>query len=290
LIPVLPDEFSRRLLKGVTEGLSERGLAPVLGLTAPDSASESRAIRRLRRLGIDGLIVCPMEGELYNEEILRIKLDRFPFVLLDRRLNGIDTPYVVGDGGGLVKVAVQHLAGLGHRHIALLATTPKAERTQSLAARIAGFEEAMAAHVSAKPAVWTVHEDEQKNRAPLDLVLGHLARMPEVTAVIGITTRDTLLVRSAARALKLRIPEDLSIVGFDYSGVVDAEVGGFAEGEGLTWLDQSEEQMGRKAAELIAAVVEDPESSPHAVIPGVFHQGGTTASPRDVSALIGEMR
>ena len=82
LIPVLPDEFSRRLLKGATERLAEANVHPVIGLTASDSAHEAGVIRRMREMGVDGMIICPIEREIYNEEILRLKLDRFPFVLI----------------------------------------------------------------------------------------------------------------------------------------------------------------------------------------------------------------
>lgn len=286
LIPVLPDEFSRRLLKGATERLAEANVHPVIGLTASDSAHEAGVIRRMREMGVDGLIICPIEREIYNEEILRLKLDRFPFVLIDKRLPGIETPFVVGDGPGLIRTAVQHLAELGHQHIALAASSPLPQLTQSLAERIEAFEAAMAEYDLNADAIWTVSESPD---ATVEAWTGiHEGLKGEVTAVIATTTLDTILIRRAASDLRLKLPEDLSVIGFDYSGVVDAPWEAFSPlppEETLTWLDQSEEVMGRKAAELILEVMANPLLSPYAIVPGVFHRGGTTAAPRAVHTV-----
>ncbi len=281
LIPVLPDEFSRRLLKGVTERLAEAGMHPVLGLTAPDSDREAAVIRRMRDLGVDGLIICPLERELYNEEILRLKLDRFPFLLVDRRLPGIDTSYVVGDGRGLTRQAVKHLVGLGHERIALAASSLQPQLTQSLVERIEGFQAAMKDHGLDSDEIWTVSESLTPEAEAWAMIKDKLHS--GVTAVIGTTTLDTVLIWRAAEELGVKIPKDLSVVGFDYSGVVDSPATDWAPApphERLTWLDQCEEAMGTKAAELILAVIEDPSALPHAVVPGVFHPGKTTAAAR----------
>ena len=281
LIPVLPDEFSRRLLKGVTERLAKDGVYPVIGLTAPDSGQEAEVIRRMRDLGVEGLIICPLERELYNEEILRLKLDRFPFLLVDRRLPGIETSYVIGDGRGLTRQAVEHLVSLGHERIALAATSLRPQLTQSLAERIEGFQEAMRDHGLDGDEIWTVSESPTPEAEAWTMIKQRL--LSGVTAVIGTTTLDTVLIWRAAEAVRIRIPEDLSLVGFDYSGIVDSPGIDLAPApayEMLTWLDQSEEAMGNKAAELILEVIADPSALPCAVVPGVFHPGGTTAEAR----------
>ncbi|MCY0878436.1 MAG: GntR family transcriptional regulator [Firmicutes bacterium] len=279
LIPSLPDEFSRRLLKGAAERLNDASYSLVLGLTAPDPDREAQVITHMRELGVSGLIICPQERELYNEEILRLKLDRFPFVLLDRWLPGVDTPYVVSDGRRLVKAAVDHLVKLGHRSIALVATSLQPQLTQSLAERMEGFREACYENHVEQHDTWTINENMSSSELDAyELIRNRLQE--DYTSVIATTTTDTVLVLRAAAELGLSIPADLSVVGFDYSGGFLHDVQGNIFPQGLTWIDQSEETMGRKAADILLDVIRDPSQSPKAVIPGTLHQGATTAPPR----------
>jgi DNA-binding LacI/PurR family transcriptional regulator len=259
LIPSLPDGFARRLLKGAAERLARNQVYLLLGLTAPDMNSESAVIRRFRDQGVDGMIICPVPGEHYNEEILRMKLDRFPFVLVDKWLTGIDTPYVVSDSRRLVKQAVEHLAGLGHRRVALLTvSTDHPELTQSLAERIRGFEEGIAETglVMGDNPLWMVPDGMTPDASRMLPVIERWLSETEVTAVIACTTEDTLLVLQAAT--------------FIAEGGLPAT---------LTWIDQSEEEMGRQAAEIMLQVIADPVQTPKSVVPGLLHIGASTATP-----------
>ncbi len=279
LISGLPDEFSRRLLRGVADELALHDRFLLLGTTGSGPEREAEVIRKFRDQGVDGLIICPLEGELYNEEILRLKLDRFPFVLIDRWLTGIDTPYVVCDNRPLVRAAVEHLVGLGHRRLAMVSMgQPRPWSTQSLAERIDEFQlvTSQLSLESCGEAVWVVDEHD-----PLDgkirTVMNRM-RGSGVTALIGSTTSDTQLICQAAGGLGLRIPQDLSVVSYDYAGtdpsLVAAGVGGLAGP--LTWIDQQEETMGRRAVELLLEVIADPQRTPKALVTGILHPGTST--------------
>lgn len=292
LVPVLPDEFSRHLMCGAAEALAEHDAYLLLGLSGGTTESEADVIRTFRAKGVDGLIICPVEGELYNEEILRLKLDRFPFVLVDRWLFGIDTPYVVCDNGPLIRSAVAHLADLGHRRIALVSMSrPSPEATQSLAVRIEGFLDALRefALLDGDGAVWVVTDEEVSDDARIEILMGRIAQL-EATALIGSTTYDTALILCAAERLGLSIPDDLSVVSYDFAGTGQAvwPGGGVPWGTPLTWIDQSEEQMGRRAAELLLEVIDDPLRTPKAMVPGTLHLGASTATPpASMTAAVG---
>ncbi len=286
LIPVLPDEFARRLVLGVAEALAAHDSFLLLGMTGSGPEREAEMIRSFRDKGVRGLIICPIEGELYNEEILRLKLDRFPFVLVDRWLTGIDTPYVVCDSRSLVRSAVEHLAHLGHRRMAMVSMSrPVPWSTQSLAERIEEFD-GMVKDLGFDPggeAVWVVDENEPVDRK-VEVVMDRI-RASGVTALVGSTTFDTQLICQAVGRLGLRIPRDLSIISYDYSGADETLAMAGLEGlcGPLTWLDQHEETMGRRAAEVLLEVIGDPHSTPKALVSGELHPGASTAPPGAVA-------
>src|SRR5699024_3450748 len=81
------------------------------------------------------------DAETYNEEILSLKMAKFPFVLIDRYLPGIDTHFVHSNGYLGAKLAVDHLWALGHREIAICSNSPRL--TVTVSDRISGYMDAL---------------------------------------------------------------------------------------------------------------------------------------------------
>ena len=74
------DGFSRRLLSGMLEGLAENGARALVDFSGNDHERESEIITGFLQSGVDGLIIFPMDGEIYNKDLLRLSLERFPIV------------------------------------------------------------------------------------------------------------------------------------------------------------------------------------------------------------------
>ncbi|MCS7056468.1 MAG: LacI family transcriptional regulator [Thermoflexales bacterium] len=158
---------------------------------------------------IDGLILIGiyLTDEAHGE--LEAKLGR-RIVLVDSYAPGASFDSVLIDNLGGARKAVNHLIDLGHRHIGLIGSNPAS--SPDILERREGYLRALAARGIAQ----TYIEESLMRREEGYAALGRLLkRAPQVTAVF-VTNDDTAIgVLHAAQDMGLRVPEDLSIVGFD---------------------------------------------------------------------------
>jgi DNA-binding LacI/PurR family transcriptional regulator len=168
-------------------------------------------------------------------------------------------------GGG--RAAGAHLAGLGHRHIGALADrlagdgyTGFVDRARRAATafhvereRLRGWEDGLATHGAGIIALYECGGDDvQRGRAAFQ----HLLRSaPDITAVLAMTDLLAIGAMRGAREAGLRVPEDLSIVGFD-----DLPAARRTRPT-LTTVRQPLENKGAEAARvLLARLAGDPEA------------------------------
>jgi GntR family transcriptional regulator of arabinose operon len=288
ILPRVADAFSSRLLSGIAAGLAERSAQLLLGVSENDRGKEGDFVGAFMRAGIQGLIIFPVEGELYNEDIVRLSLDRFPLVLLDRWLPGIDVSRVVGDHAGGAGQAVAYLRELGHTRIALVSVdSPHPFTTKSILERMKGYSEGIkAATLPVDDDLLWVHESgaDAGSDAVIDFVVDKLRSYPDVTAVIAVSIYDARRLHEAATRLNRRIPDDLSLIGFDMGGQILGFEQLFAKGgedNPVAWIDQSEHIIGLEAVRLVCRLTADERSTEAICVPAVLRPGATCAKYRD---------
>ncbi|OPH59974.1 hypothetical protein BC351_18810 [Paenibacillus ferrarius] len=137
IISNFSDEFGLQLLRSMEKQSAEHKYDLIIKRTWGSREEEERAIQLLGSLGIKGLIVTPIHGEHYNEGLLRLVLDKFPVVLVDRYLKGIPVCSVYTDNKKAAKELTLHLIERGHEQIAFL--SPPVENTSTLEERLLGY-------------------------------------------------------------------------------------------------------------------------------------------------------
>ena len=190
-----------------------------------------------------------------NSDLIREVAHRIPFILLDRSLPGVEADFVGAANRQAMFEATSHLISLGHRRIAYV-TTP--EPINTVQDRLQGHMRAMresALHFEAvlttpflTDTVWPAFE------AVFRLPAGE-----RPTALLCVNDYAAIQVADQFERLNLRVPEDISLVGFD--DIVQTLPGGV----GLTSVAQPFEDIGRTAAELFIRRVENPSAPPAAV-------------------------
>ena len=201
--------------------------------------------------GLDGLIIMSLSIE--DNEARRLQDNGLETVLIESQhplLNciGIDDVH----GGAL---AAQYLIGKGHTSIGFLGDIEPTTRyaIHPVKSRLAGFRTAIEeaglslprSHVVRAP--YTHAGSQQAAQALLSL-----SRRP--TAIFAASDIQAVSIMKVARQLKLRIPEDLAIMGFD-----DIDLAEFMD---LTTVRQNLDESGRLAAEILISKVADPSRSP----------------------------
>jgi len=270
------DSYGTGLVYGMEEASRRHDSYLILRRTFGIPAYEEEAIRGLLEFGVDGLIIFPSQGEFFNAEILKLVIDKFPFVLIDRQLKGISAGSISSDNVTGAKTGTDYLFGLGHKRIALL--TPPPMDTTAVEDRIEGFVQAHAEKgivvdrdlwiediLSTLPTAYT-----EENRAKdIEKIKRHLQEHPEVTAIFAMEYNIALLAKRAAEQLGLSVPRDLSIVCFD------CPEGG--EAFAFTHLRQNQEEMGRLAFENVLKLREGQPVPGKIMLEAELVVGGSTA-------------
>lgn len=244
VMPTIEDCFSIRLIEGMQKGLKEKGYRSVIQLSGGGLEQEKEAIKLFMDIGVEGLLIFPVDEEQYNEEILSMKFSGFPFVLIDRFLPGVDTDYIASDGRIGTKLAVDYLWDLGHREIAICSDSPL--QTVTVQERIEGYMTALKnkgalinpAHIITDFRL-NATEDAQ------DHPLFRYVKNRMATAYITLNGKLGAHIYQMAEQAGLNVPQDLSIITFDDSMAI---MEGFTT---FTHIKQFEQEIGYKAADLL---------------------------------------
>ncbi|WP_308638012.1 GntR family transcriptional regulator [Paenibacillus silvisoli] len=268
LIPSLKTAYMVNLLRGVERAAASKGYRVMVSLTHESVETECKLLAEGDEFGVSGVIVYPVEGESYNEDILRLTLRGYPIVVIDRYLKGLETNCVCTDHFSGAYDATTHLIEAGHSRIAFL-TAPYAGTT-SMEDRLEGYRCALADHgIFGDPRlVFTRTEPEHIER--------YLRENPDVTAVFALNSSLGLKVFAVAERLRLSIPDRLSVIFFD-----DYE---YSSKWALrpTCILQQEEEIGAQAGKLMLSLVGNPDQErKKIVLPPRLVIGGTTAAPSE---------
>jgi DNA-binding LacI/PurR family transcriptional regulator len=152
-------------------------------------------------------------AQLSAEERDQLKARGIPFVVFDPTAElPSDVPFVGATNWTGGQVATRHLAELGHRHIAMISGP---EHIVFCQARLAGYWSAVEAAGLPRNADLVARTDYLTREEGHAAARALLARTPRPTAIFASNDLQALGAYQAAREAGLRIPEDLSVVGFD---------------------------------------------------------------------------
>jgi len=244
LLSTLDDFFGKRLLCSVQAECEALGYHMILKLTHESPDEEEKALRTLDGENVAGILMIPTHGEHYNAGILQQILKKRPLVFVDRKMPGLPVPSVTTDNIAACETAAKSLLEKGHRNIGFY--SGPAMHASTLKDRLQGFTKAFAnTGFSLNPAYVC---DTLHSRDDFSVILGHLTEHPEITAAIVSEFRLALLVNKALSALGRPVSDGFTLLTFDHPGY-EWEFPNFA------FLRQDEEEMGRRAVEILHRVI-----------------------------------
>jgi GntR family transcriptional regulator of arabinose operon len=244
LMPWLRNGFTANLLSGVEEEISKSGFNVLFYKTHDSQQLEKELIHQVIQLGVKGIIIFPVEGEHFNEELVQLTLSRFPIVLIDREMRGIAANSVCSDHSGGAYAATKHLIEQGHRQIAFIGSSKRG--TMSVEERILGYEKALSDHGL------PIHHSHRLLHAEANDIEDFLREHNEITAVFAENSGTGNHIIKIANTLSKSIPERLSLVFFD-----DYEYSEMSRIQ-PTVVVQQEEEIGKEAARLLLSLINNP--------------------------------
>ena len=257
-----------QIILGAQEAASKRGWLLMLVNSGGDRETELAEIRALQQRQVEGFLYATMYHKVVD---VPAELGDSAVTLLDARCDDPRIPSVAPDEAQGGQAATQLLIDRGHRRIGLINNVDDIPAT---AGRLEGYVRALRG-AGIEP------DDDLVTRGRSEAAGGYLAgallldRSPRPTAIFCFNDRMAMGLYQAAAERGLRIPEDLSVVGFDNQELI-------ADGlrPGLTTVALPHYEMGAWAVETLIRRLEDPDVAPDQVLlPCPVVERGSVAAP-----------
>lgn len=247
VLPELQNPIFPALAEVVGGALAQRGFTPVLCTRTAGGLSEADYVEMLLDQQVSGVVFAGgqfAEADAPHEHYLRLLEVRLPVVLVNAAVEHLDFPRVSTDDAVAVEQAFGHLTSLGHERIGLVLGPPDHVPSRR---KLAAFRQAAAR-------AGLQHDDACVESTMFSLEGGQPAagRLLE-RGVTGIICASDLLALGAIRAARrigLRVPEHVSVVGFDDSAFMNCT------DPPLSTVRQPIEAMGRAAVAMLVAQID----------------------------------
>ena len=255
VIPDLVNQYFAMIAEGVEQAASERDILVVFCAPEATGEGESWNSRLLRSQRLDGLIY--LSGANTGMEALVELKSVGPVVLVDEKLPGFNLPCVVSENRKGARDIAAHLILLGHKRLAILGGPPELWTAEQ---RLSGYREAIAID-GWDPDTVPVYAGDYRmasgEQLAAEALNGHESERP--TALICANDLMAIGAMTHCRQAGLRVPEDISIVGFD-----DLPISSLLTPR-LTTIRQPARLLGMEAVKLLLDLVDgaDPVSLPH---------------------------
>src|SRR5215212_2802694 len=209
LLPDISNPFYAALVSGIQEAALGHGHTMLLCTTESDAEREEHYLRVLRAKQVDGALVDGLV--LPSDRIARFVEEGFPIVCLDRDIDSRSIPLVQVDNRAGGRLATEHLLALGHTRIAHVTGAGELGISDE---RLAGYRDALTG--AGLPVDFQlVEEGRFTDDGGHDAARRLLEREPGVTAIFAANDLSALGVLNAVAEAGKRVPDDVSVVGFD---------------------------------------------------------------------------
>jgi DNA-binding LacI/PurR family transcriptional regulator len=261
----LHNPFFTEVIDGVQAEAEAHGYRPIISTADRRPSAERRALETLLELRVDGLILAsPM---LEMDAILTASRE-LPVVMVARRSHVARVDSVSNDDPTGAALVVDHLADLGHVRIAHIDGDGGAGAVE----RRRGYERAMQRRgLGAQVQVAAGDYTDEGGRRGLAALL---EAGPLPSAIFVANDLAALGTLSALAERGIRVPEDVSLVGYDNTAIAAVRH------INLTTVDQPRPDMGRTAVRLLLERLSGERgTAQHILIPPTLVVRGTTAPP-----------
>ncbi len=262
VLPHLEDTIFIRIAKGAQEALETEGVRSLILDSRGSETTEADHIHNLTNLPVDGALIFPIAHSNIAEQVFKLKIDNFCFVLVDRYFEDIATPSVVADNYQGGYKSAKHLTEQGRRRVAWIGEL----RSTAARQRLKGFQDALNdADIAcpnsliknvevnpSTPALYHAELAEGVHAAVDDLLVGP----NPIDAIVCCDDATALSALARLQQLGKQVPKDIAIIGFD--DVPEATTSRPA----LTTVSQPMIQIGREAAQMLMQRMENRDLPP----------------------------
>lgn len=254
IISDIMNPFYTAIVRGIEDVTYKSGYNVMLCNTDEDPEKERLYVQVLLEKRIDGLAISTAFRDGIHPLLPQLKM--IPLVNIVRKMKGLSADAVMGDNIGGAYKAIEHLIELGHRRIGIISGP---SGLSSGAERLKGCKEAFEDHrLTIDHGL--IKFGDFKKESGYHLTKEIFLRSDPPTAIFVTNNQMTIGALSALNELKMRIPEDISLISFD-----DMEWYSFLNPP-ITTVEHSPYLMGKKAGELLLQRISKKRKKPKKVL------------------------
>lgn len=251
----ISDYIFPSIIRGAEDEIRKKGYQVSLFSTNNDHDNERIILETILTQRYDGVIVEPTQSAFSNPNInyyLNLESLRIPYVMINAFYDELEPISVTVDDekGGYLQT--EHLIKQGHKNITGIFKTDDMQGTK----RLKGFIKALRRYnIPVVPQNIITYNTSEKNTKPLEALESILeSKEDKPTGLVCYNDELAIKILDVIRTKKVKIPEELSMIGFDNSFL--AEVSEVK----LTTIEHPQSELGRKAARMILEMISTKNS------------------------------
>jgi LacI family transcriptional regulator len=248
VISDIGNPFFTAIARGCEDTAHMHGYRLVLANTDEDAEREASALEVMAAERAGGVMLASTDQA--TDPIRRLLAVGIPLVALDRRIHGLHVDTVTVDNEAASYDAICHLIALGHARIAMVGGP---DTVSTVRERADGYLRALRSH-RLDLGDELLRRGDLRESGGYRITVELLSLPAPPTAIFSANNLTTVGVLKALRERGVRVPSDLSLIGFD-----DLSTGELLDPP-LTAVVQPAYQLGARAAELLLRRVENPEA------------------------------
>ncbi|SIS77938.1 transcriptional regulator, LacI family [Roseivivax lentus] len=240
------------ILRGIEQRLLERGFMTVVGNTGYDPHAEAEMFEQMANRMVDGVILGTTR--LQDPVVQRAQELGVPLVSVLRSTEHLECSAVVNDCASGMRELVDAVVAHGHRDIAVIAAPQDLSTARD---RLSGLRAGLAAHGLEVPEerLFTVERmDVEAGRRAASTLLERRPDPPQV--IMAVNDLVAIGAIQACRARGLRVPDDISITGYNDIPLVDMI------DPPLTTVAMNLSEIGMRSADCLLDRLSAPEAEP----------------------------
>jgi DNA-binding LacI/PurR family transcriptional regulator len=264
VVTTIADPFIGEVVEGIESVANERGYSVILANSHAEPELEMKVVDGFSQRRVDGILVAASRvGAMHGK---RLAGTNVPIVLINNQHPGGFAHSVGIDNLSASRAIVGHLLALGHRRIGYIGDRSGYE---SDAERFAGYRAMLKLHHLKVDSALVMRGDGRAEEG--EVAAGQLLEQPNPpTAIFCYNDMTAIGAMRAVAARGLRIPDDVSIAGFD-----DLFVASYTS-PSLTTVRQPKQEMGRLAMSLLLDLLAGAEATSSVLLPGELIIRGST--------------
>lgn len=213
ILPLFNSQHNMEISTALTQATTNAKL--FVSYSEMSVEKEQKLINEALDMGIVGLLIYPIDNDVYNSSLIDLAATNFPVIMIDRYLPGLNFGYVSSDHAEMSALAVNHLLQRGHKHILFFNANIKTNT--SLAERHSSYIRTLENNNNYTNYLFIFDGNEDNTSVKFcDKFRQYLKENPNITAIITADYASGIHLMQMFKLLGLSFPKDYEVVFFDF--------------------------------------------------------------------------